>query len=74
MKFGRAIAAAIGLLALPLFALQVQAAELKVASSTALKKVLEALAPQFEKATENRLTLSFAPEIGRASCRERVWR
>jgi molybdate transport system substrate-binding protein len=61
MKFGRAIAAAIGLLALPLFALQVQAAELKVASSTALKKVLEALAPQFEKATENRLTLSFAP-------------
>lgn len=61
MKFGRMTAAAIGLLALPLFALQVQAAELKVASSTALKKVLEALAPQFEKATENKVTLTFDP-------------
>ena len=46
MKFGRMTAVAVALLALPLFALQVQAAELKVASSTALKKVLEALAPQ----------------------------
>jgi molybdate transport system substrate-binding protein len=61
MKFGRTVVAAIGLLALPLFVSQVQAAELKVASSTALKKVLEALAPQFEKATENKVTFTFDP-------------
>ena len=61
MIFSRAIAATVGLLALPLLALQAQAADLKVSSSTALKKVLEALAPQFEKATENKVSLSFDP-------------
>ena len=61
MKFSRAVTVAVGVLALPLFALQVQAAELKVASSTALKKVLEALGPQFEKATENKVTFTFDP-------------
>jgi molybdate transport system substrate-binding protein len=61
MKFGPAVVATIGFLALPLFTLPLQAAELKVASSTALKKVLEALAPQFEKATENKVVLTFDP-------------
>jgi molybdate transport system substrate-binding protein len=61
MKFARAVVAAIGFLALPLLALQVQAAELKVVSSTALKSVLEALGPQFEKATENKVTFTFDP-------------
>ncbi len=61
MKFARAVVAAIGFLALPPLALQVQAAELKVVSSTALKSVLEALGPQFEKATENKVTFTFDP-------------
>jgi molybdate transport system substrate-binding protein len=55
MTFHRAIAAAFGLLALPLFALQAQAAELKVFESNALKAVMDELGPQFEKATENKL-------------------
>jgi molybdate transport system substrate-binding protein len=60
MKFHRAIAA-IGALAFPLMALQVQAAELKVVASTAVKSVFEELGPQFEKASENKLVTSFGP-------------
>src|SRR5579863_8309928 len=38
-----------------------QAAEIKVLASTAVKTTLEALAPQFEKATGNKVDLTFAP-------------
>ena len=61
MAFHRAIATAAGFLAIPLLTLQVQAAELKVLSSTALKTVLEELGPQFEKATENKVSFVFDP-------------
>jgi len=40
---------------------QAQAAEIKVLASTAVKTALEALGPQFEKATGNKVDLSFAP-------------
>ena len=64
MVFRRAIALIIGL-AVPLVGMQIigapaQAAELKVLSSTALKAVLEELAPQFEKATEVKVVLTIA--------------
>jgi molybdate transport system substrate-binding protein len=38
-----------------------QAAEIKVLASTAVKTTLEELAPQFEKATGNKVDISFAP-------------
>jgi molybdate transport system substrate-binding protein len=38
-----------------------QAAEIKVLASTAVKTTLEELGPQFEKATGNKVDLSFAP-------------
>lgn len=38
-----------------------QAAEIKVLSSNGVKTVLEELAPQFEKATQHKLVLRFAP-------------
>lgn len=38
-----------------------QAAEIRVLSSTALKSVLAELAPQFEKATGHKLSMAFAP-------------
>ncbi|MGA2892956.1 MAG: molybdate ABC transporter substrate-binding protein [Xanthobacteraceae bacterium] len=60
MKAQRAVAAIVGL-ALPLLAVQAQAAEIKVLASTAVKTVLEELAPQFEKATETKVVLTFAP-------------
>jgi molybdate transport system substrate-binding protein len=60
MGIHRAIAALVAI-ALPLFAAQAHAAELKVLSSTALKTVFEELGPQFEKATENKLVFTFAP-------------
>jgi molybdate transport system substrate-binding protein len=53
--------AAIFALALPLLAGEAQAAEIKVLASTAVKTTLEALAPQFEKATGNKVDLTFAP-------------
>jgi molybdate transport system substrate-binding protein len=53
--------AAIAGLALPLLAAQVQAAEIKVLASTAVKTTVEELAPQFEKATGNKVDVSFAP-------------
>jgi molybdate transport system substrate-binding protein len=56
----RALAALIGL-ALPLVAAQAQAADLKVVGSTAVKAVMEELAPQFEKATGNKVEFGFAP-------------
>ena len=55
MRIYCAIAAALGLLALPLPTPQAQAAELKVFESNALKAVMDELGPQFEKATENKL-------------------
>jgi molybdate transport system substrate-binding protein len=60
MKLHRAIVAIIGF-GLPLLTAHAQAAELKVYASTAVKSVLEELAPQFEKATENKLVFSFGP-------------
>ncbi len=60
MKIHRAIAAAVGLLTLPLLALPASAAELKVFESNALKSVMDQLGPQFEKATENKLV----PTVG----------
>ena len=36
-----------------------QAAEIKVLSSNAVKSVLEELAPQFEKATQNKIVFTF---------------
>jgi len=58
MKIRRVMAAVAGL-ALSLQA--AQAAEVKVLASTAVKTTLEALAPQFEKATGNKVDLTFAP-------------
>jgi molybdate transport system substrate-binding protein len=60
MKIQGVIAAIAGL-ALPLLAAQVQAAEIKVLASTAVKTTVEELAPQFEKATGNKVDVSFAP-------------
>ena len=48
-------------LALSLLAGQAQAAEIKVLASTAVKTTLEELAPQFTKATGNKIDLTFAP-------------
>jgi molybdate transport system substrate-binding protein len=59
MKKG--VVAAIAVLALPLLAARAQAAEIKVLASTAVKTTLEALAPQFEKSTGNKVDLTFAP-------------
>ena len=55
------IIAAIAGLALPLFAGRVQAAEIKVFASTAVKTTLEELGPQFEKASGNKVNFAFAP-------------
>jgi molybdate transport system substrate-binding protein len=63
MAIHRVIAALAGLL-LPLVATTAQAADIKVFCSTALKTVLEELGPQFEKATENKLTVTVAPTAG----------
>ena len=60
MKIQRVMAAIVGL-TLPLAAGQALAAEIKVLASTAVKTSLEALAPQFEKATGNKVDLTFAP-------------
>jgi molybdate transport system substrate-binding protein len=60
MKIQHVIAAIVGL-ALPLLAGQVQAAEIKVLASTAVKTSLEELGPQFEKATGNKVDFAFAP-------------
>jgi len=60
MPVNRKIAAVVAF-ALPFFAMHAKAAELKVVSTTAFKGVLEDLVPQFEKTTENKITLSFAP-------------
>jgi molybdate transport system substrate-binding protein len=60
MPLSRAIAALFAA-ALSVFAIQAQAAELKVLSTTSFKGVLEELGPQFEKATETKITFTFAP-------------
>jgi molybdate transport system substrate-binding protein len=44
---------------LPLLAAGAQAAELKIYASTAVKAVLEELGPQFEKATGDKLVVTF---------------
>jgi molybdate transport system substrate-binding protein len=46
---------------LALLASGVQAAKIKVLASTAVKTTLEELAPQFEKATGNKVDITFAP-------------
>jgi molybdate transport system substrate-binding protein len=65
MKIQGVLAAIVGwalpLLAGQIMAGQAQAAEIKVLASTAVKTSLEALAPQFEKATGNKVDLTFAP-------------
>jgi molybdate transport system substrate-binding protein len=48
-------------LTLLLAAARADAAEINVFSSTALKSVLEELGPQFEKATQNKLSFTLAP-------------
>src|SRR5271163_4149996 len=60
MKALRTIAALAGL-ALPLTVASAQAAELKVFASTAVKTLVEELGPQFEKASENKVTFTIAP-------------
>jgi molybdate transport system substrate-binding protein len=59
MSIQRMIAPIAG--ALALLASGAQAAEIKVLASTAVKTTLEELAPQFEKATGNKVDLTFAP-------------
>jgi molybdate transport system substrate-binding protein len=60
MKTQGVMAAIVGS-ALALLASQAQAAQITVLASTAVKTTLEALAPQFEKATGNKVDLTFAP-------------
>jgi molybdate transport system substrate-binding protein len=60
MKAQGVIIAIVGL-ALPLLSGRAQAAEIKVLASTAVKTTLEGLAPQFEKATGNKVDITFAP-------------
>src|SRR5450432_555448 len=60
MKTPRVMAAILGLV-WPLLAAHAQAAEIKVLASTAVKTTLEELVPQFEKATGNKVDLTFAP-------------
>jgi molybdate transport system substrate-binding protein len=57
MKIQYGIAAIVGLA----LAVQAQATEIKVLASTAVKTTLEELAPQFEKATGNKVDVTFAP-------------
>jgi molybdate transport system substrate-binding protein len=59
MKIQRVMASIAG--ALALLASGAQAAEIKVLASTAVKTTLEELAPQFEKATGNKVDITFAP-------------
>lgn len=58
MKIQHGIAAIFGL---ALLAGQVQAAEIKVLASTAVKTTLEELGPQFEKATGNKVDVTYSP-------------
>jgi molybdate transport system substrate-binding protein len=60
MRLHRALAA-IAALSLPLLGVHAQAAEIKVLASTAVKGVLEEVAPQFEKASGNKINFSFGP-------------
>lgn len=60
MTIHRAITAALGFLAVPFFALQAQAADLKVFESNALKAIMDQLGPQFEKASETKLVPTVA--------------
>jgi molybdate transport system substrate-binding protein len=57
----RCVIGAIAGLALLLSAVHADAAEISLFSSIALKSVLEDLGPQFEKATQNKLSLTLAP-------------
>src|ERR1700761_4416096 len=57
----RVVMLAIAGLTLPLLWGQAQAAEIKVLASTAVKTTLESVAPQFTKATGNKVDLTFAP-------------
>jgi molybdate transport system substrate-binding protein len=60
MKIQQLMAPIAGLV-LALLASGAQAAEIKVLASTAVKTTLEELAPQFEKATGNKVGITFAP-------------
>ena len=60
MKLQQLMAPIAGLV-LALLASGAQAAEIKVLASTAVKTTLEELAPQFEKATGNKVGITFAP-------------
>jgi molybdate transport system substrate-binding protein len=60
MKIQRVIGPIVGS-ALALLASGAQAAEIKVLASTAVKTSLEELGPQFEKATGNKVDITFAP-------------
>jgi molybdate transport system substrate-binding protein len=56
MRFHRTVA--IAAVALPLFVIQSQAAELKVFATMSVKSLVEELGPQFEKSTENKLNFT----------------
>src|SRR6201988_3407134 len=60
MKTHGVLAAIVGL-AVPLLSAHAEAAELKVLASTAVKTTVEELAPQFEKATGNKIDVTFSP-------------
>jgi molybdate transport system substrate-binding protein len=65
MKILSVVATAVGLT----LAVQAQAAEITVLASTAVKTTLEALGPQFEKASGNKVNFTFAPA---ASLKEKI--
>jgi molybdate transport system substrate-binding protein len=60
MKIQRVVAPIVGS-ALALLVSGAQAAEIKVLASTAVKTTLEELGPQFEKATGNKVDITFGP-------------
>ncbi|HLJ01157.1 MAG TPA: molybdate ABC transporter substrate-binding protein [Bradyrhizobium sp.] len=60
MKIPRVMAPIVGS-ALALLASGAQAAEIKLLASTAVKTTLEELVPQFEKATGNKIDITFGP-------------
>src|ERR1700685_1011776 len=60
MKIQRAIAPIVGSV-LALLAGAAQAAEIKVLASTAVETTLGELGPQFEKATGNKVDITFGP-------------
>lgn len=55
------VSAVLAALALPLVATQVQAADIKMLASTAVKGIIDELGPQFQTATGNKVLATFGP-------------